>query len=86
MAEGCHPVCVCVCVCVPFLQEEEEGILGSSFGDVGRSVAVLDLPESEALFMPTNMDSSQMAFKFKEVLEMMSLSVLLLSYPVWCVT
>ncbi|XP_062313826.1 neurabin-1 isoform X1 [Osmerus eperlanus] len=48
-------------------EEEEEGILGSSFGDVGRSVEVLDLPESEALFMPTNMDSSQMAFKFKEL-------------------
>lgn len=29
---------------------------------------MFDLPEVEALFMPTNMDSSQMAFKFKEVI------------------
>uniref|UniRef100_A0A3B4ZRG6 Neurabin-1 n=1 Tax=Stegastes partitus TaxID=144197 RepID=A0A3B4ZRG6_9TELE len=50
--------------------EEEDGvderILGSNFSP-GRNVEVFDLPVSEALFMPTNMDSSQMAFKFKEL-------------------
>ncbi|XP_071774052.2 uncharacterized protein ppp1r9ala isoform X1 [Centroberyx gerrardi] len=44
----------------------EEGILGSSFS-AGRNVEVFELPDSEALFMPTNMDTSQMAFKFKEL-------------------
>lgn len=44
----------------------EEGILSSSFCG-GRNVEVFELPDSEALFMPTNMDASQMAFKFKEV-------------------
>lgn len=28
---------------------------------------MFELPDMEALFMPSNMDSSQMAFKFKEV-------------------
>ncbi|XP_018540316.1 neurabin-1 isoform X2 [Lates calcarifer] len=50
--------------------EEEDGvderILGSNFSP-GRNVEVFELPDSEALFMPTNMDSSQMAFKFKEL-------------------
>lgn len=50
--------------------EEEDGleerILGSNFSP-GRNVEVLELPDSEASFMPTNMDSSQMAFRFKEV-------------------
>uniref|UniRef100_A0A3B3UL16 Protein phosphatase 1 regulatory subunit 9A-like A n=1 Tax=Poecilia latipinna TaxID=48699 RepID=A0A3B3UL16_9TELE len=32
-----------------------------------RNVEVLELPDSEALFMPTDMNSSQMAFKFKEL-------------------
>ncbi|KAM4609005.1 uncharacterized protein ppp1r9ala isoform 2-T4 [Polymixia lowei] len=44
----------------------EDGILGSSFCS-GRNVEVFELPDSETLFMPTNMDSSQMAFKFKEL-------------------
>lgn len=50
--------------------EEEDGadedILGSNFSP-GQNTEVFDLPDVEALFMPTNMDSSQMAFKFKEV-------------------
>ncbi|XP_030613417.1 neurabin-1 isoform X2 [Archocentrus centrarchus] len=50
--------------------EEEDGmderILGSNFSP-GRNVEVFELPDSEALFMPTNMNSSQMAFKFKEL-------------------
>ncbi|XP_029967339.1 neurabin-1 isoform X2 [Salarias fasciatus] len=44
----------------------DERILGSNFSP-GRNVEVFELPESEALFMPTNMDSSQMAFRFKEL-------------------
>ncbi|XP_040004274.1 neurabin-1 isoform X2 [Xiphias gladius] len=44
----------------------DERILGSNFS-AGRNVEVFELPDSEALFMPTNMDSSQMAFKFKEL-------------------
>ncbi|XP_077392827.1 neurabin-1 isoform X2 [Festucalex cinctus] len=43
-----------------------ERILGSNFSP-GRKVEVFELPDSEALFMPTNMDSSQMAFRFKEL-------------------
>ncbi|XP_026150574.1 neurabin-1 isoform X2 [Mastacembelus armatus] len=46
--------------------EVDERILGSNFSP-GRNVEVFELPDSEALFMPTNMDSSQMAFKFKEL-------------------
>lgn len=44
----------------------EERILGSSFSP-GRNTEVFELPDLEALFMPSNMDNSQMAFKFKEV-------------------
>ncbi|XP_072300556.1 neurabin-1 isoform X2 [Eucyclogobius newberryi] len=44
----------------------DDRILGSNFSP-GRSVEVYALPHSEALFLPTNMDSSQMAFKFKEL-------------------
>ncbi|KAM4558311.1 neurabin-1 isoform 1-T1 [Odontesthes bonariensis] len=44
----------------------EERILGSNFSP-GRSVEVFELPDSENLFMPANMNSSQMAFKFKEL-------------------
>ncbi|XP_061736012.1 neurabin-1 isoform X3 [Nerophis ophidion] len=44
----------------------EERILGSNFSP-GRNVEVFELPDTEASFMPTNMDSSQMAFKFKEL-------------------
>ncbi|RVE57975.1 hypothetical protein OJAV_G00204790 [Oryzias javanicus] len=44
----------------------EEKILGSNFSP-GRNVEVFELPESEAMFMPTNMDSSQMSFRFKEL-------------------
>lgn len=51
--------------------EEENGaderILGSNFSP-GRNTEVFELPDLEALFMPANMDNSQMAFKFKEVL------------------
>lgn len=50
--------------------EEEEGaderILGSNFSP-GGNIDVFELPDSESLFMPTNMDISQMIFKFKEV-------------------
>uniref|UniRef100_A0A8C6TYS4 Neurabin-1 n=1 Tax=Neogobius melanostomus TaxID=47308 RepID=A0A8C6TYS4_9GOBI len=44
----------------------DERILGSNFSP-GRTVEVLELPDSEVLFMPTNMDGSQLAFKFKEL-------------------
>uniref|UniRef100_A0A8C8A0A7 Neurabin-1 n=1 Tax=Oryzias sinensis TaxID=183150 RepID=A0A8C8A0A7_9TELE len=44
----------------------EERILGSNFSP-GRNVEVFELPESEAMFMPTNMDGSQMSFRFKEL-------------------
>uniref|UniRef100_A0A4W5JY10 Neurabin-1 n=1 Tax=Hucho hucho TaxID=62062 RepID=A0A4W5JY10_9TELE len=40
---------------------EEGGILGSSFSG-GRTVEVFDLPKTEAMFMPSNVD-----FKFKEL-------------------
>ncbi|XP_065149299.1 neurabin-1 isoform X2 [Paramisgurnus dabryanus] len=43
----------------------EEGILGSSFS--GRSVEVYDLPESEEMFLPSNMDAAQLNFRFKEL-------------------
>lgn len=50
--------------------EEEDGlderILGSNFSP-GRNVEVFELPDSETLFMPTNMDDSQMVYKLKEV-------------------
>ncbi|XP_034549515.1 neurabin-1 isoform X2 [Notolabrus celidotus] len=50
--------------------EEDDGaderILGSNFSP-GRSVEVFELPDTEALFLPSNMDSSQMGFKFKEL-------------------
>ncbi|XP_020507111.2 neurabin-1 isoform X1 [Labrus bergylta] len=50
--------------------EDEDGtddqILGSNFSP-GRNVEVLEVPDSESLFMPSNMDGSQMAFKFKEL-------------------
>lgn len=35
---------------------------------------MFELPDMEALFMPSNMDGSQMAFKFKEVPGLQSLS------------
>lgn len=44
----------------------DERILGSNFSP-GRNVEVFELPDSETFFLPTNMDGSQMAFKFKEV-------------------
>ncbi|XP_068185588.1 neurabin-1 isoform X2 [Antennarius striatus] len=51
-------------------EEEEDGaeerILSSNFSP-GQNTEVLELPDFESLFMPTNMDSSQMAFKFKEL-------------------
>nr|XP_055071492.1 neurabin-1 isoform X3 [Misgurnus anguillicaudatus] len=43
----------------------EEGILGSSFS--GRSAEVYDLPESEEMFLPSNMDAAQLNFRFKEL-------------------
>ncbi|KAI4871956.1 hypothetical protein NFI96_004169 [Prochilodus magdalenae] len=42
---------------------EEEGIV--SFG--GRVKEVYDLPESEGMFLPSNMDTTQLTFKFKEL-------------------
>lgn len=65
---------MCVCVCPMSSQDEhyedeEEGgedvILGSSFGR--RNVEVYDLPESEEVFLPSNMDTTQLMFRFKEV-------------------
>uniref|UniRef100_A0A671YHP1 Protein phosphatase 1 regulatory subunit 9A-like A n=1 Tax=Sparus aurata TaxID=8175 RepID=A0A671YHP1_SPAAU len=44
----------------------DERILGSNFSP-GQNAEVFELPDSEALFLPSNMDSSQMAFKFKEL-------------------
>uniref|UniRef100_A0A3B3Z6A9 PDZ domain-containing protein n=1 Tax=Periophthalmus magnuspinnatus TaxID=409849 RepID=A0A3B3Z6A9_9GOBI len=44
----------------------DDRILSSNFSP-GRNVEVYELPHSEALFMPTNMDSSQMAFRYKEL-------------------
>uniref|UniRef100_A0AAY5KHW2 Neurabin-1 n=1 Tax=Esox lucius TaxID=8010 RepID=A0AAY5KHW2_ESOLU len=46
--------------------DREQGILRSSFSS-GRTAEVFDLPETEAMFMPSNMDSTQMSFKFKEL-------------------
>ncbi|XP_068428438.1 neurabin-1 isoform X2 [Clinocottus analis] len=50
--------------------EEEDGvderILCSNFSP-GRNTDLFELPDTEALFMPTTMDSSQMVFKFKEL-------------------
>ncbi|KAM8854763.1 neurabin-1 isoform 1-T1 [Spinachia spinachia] len=50
--------------------EEEDGvderILCSSFS-AGQNVELYELPNTEALFMPTNMNGSQMVFKFKEL-------------------
>uniref|UniRef100_A0A671PZ75 Neurabin-1 n=1 Tax=Sinocyclocheilus anshuiensis TaxID=1608454 RepID=A0A671PZ75_9TELE len=43
----------------------EDGILGSSFGR--RNVEVYDLPESEEMFLPSNMDTAQVTFRFKEL-------------------
>uniref|UniRef100_A0A672TAH9 Neurabin-1-like n=1 Tax=Sinocyclocheilus grahami TaxID=75366 RepID=A0A672TAH9_SINGR len=43
----------------------EDGILGSSFGR--RNVEVYDLPESEEMFLPSNMDAAQLTFRFKEL-------------------
>lgn len=43
----------------------EDGILDSSFGR--RNVEVFDLPESEEMFLPSNMDAAQLTFRFKEV-------------------
>lgn len=44
---------------------EEEGIVSSSF--CGRVKEVFDLPESEGMFLPSNMDATQLSFKFKEL-------------------
>ncbi|XP_067299276.1 neurabin-2 isoform X2 [Pseudorasbora parva] len=50
-------------------EDEDEGgedvILGSSFGR--RNVEVYDLPESEEVFLPSNMDTTQLMFRFKEL-------------------
>lgn len=54
----------------PYEEEEEDGveerILCSSFSPT-ENAELYELPDSEALFLPSNMDSSQMVFKFKEV-------------------
>ncbi|XP_037344329.2 neurabin-1 isoform X1 [Pungitius pungitius] len=47
-------------------EEVDERILCSSF-TAGQNVELYELPDTEALFMPTNMDGSQMVFKFKEL-------------------
>ncbi|KAL7881823.1 hypothetical protein AOLI_G00086720 [Acnodon oligacanthus] len=52
---------------------EEEGIVSSSFG--GRVKEVYDLPESEGMFLPSNMDAAQLSFKFKELQIKHSLAV-----------
>ncbi|XP_043085488.1 neurabin-1-like [Puntigrus tetrazona] len=43
----------------------QDGILGSSFSR--RNVEVYDLPESEEMFLPSNMDAAQLTFRFKEL-------------------
>lgn len=50
---------------------DEEGIVSSSFG--GRVKELYDLPESEGMFLPSNMDATHLSFKFKEVLHYTSL-------------
>ncbi|XP_010772791.1 neurabin-1 [Notothenia coriiceps] len=54
----------------PYEEEEEDGveerILCSSFSPT-ENADLYELPDSEALFLPSNMDSSQMVFKFKEL-------------------
>ncbi|XP_033965310.1 neurabin-2 isoform X3 [Pseudochaenichthys georgianus] len=54
----------------PYEEEEEDGveerILCSSFSPT-ENAELYELPDSEALFLPSNMDSSQMVFKFKEL-------------------
>ncbi|XP_060785991.1 neurabin-1 isoform X2 [Neoarius graeffei] len=44
---------------------DEDGIVSSSFGR--RSVELYDLPENERMFLPSNMDATQLSFKFKEL-------------------
>ncbi|KAI1899532.1 hypothetical protein AGOR_G00062760 [Albula goreensis] len=44
----------------------EEEVLGSSFS--GRTSGILELPENEEMFLPSNMDSTQLSFKFRELL------------------
>lgn len=44
----------------------EEEILASSFLP-GRAIDVLELPDSEDLFLPAKMSNSEMTCKFKEV-------------------
>ncbi|XP_036400702.1 neurabin-1 isoform X1 [Megalops cyprinoides] len=49
--------------------EEEEGedeVLRSSFSSK-TTADILDLPESEDMFLPSNMDSAHLGFKFKEL-------------------
>lgn len=47
---------------------EEEKVLRSSFSR--RSNEVLDLPEHADMFLPSDMNSIHLGFKFKEVLQM----------------
>ncbi|XP_041117781.1 neurabin-1 isoform X2 [Polyodon spathula] len=44
--------------------EDEDEVLGSSFCEKSE---VFELPENEDMFLPLNMDSAQLAFKFKEL-------------------
>lgn len=61
----------------------DERILGSNFSP-GQNAEVFELPDSEALFLPSSMDSSQMAFKFKEVSPTPSHSVLIkIRFSIW---
>lgn len=73
--QGVSVFALCDAMCDVILQEEryeeeddrvEERILCSNFSP-GQNVEMFELPDSEALFMPSNMDGSQMVFKFKEV-------------------
>ncbi|XP_036396667.1 neurabin-1-like [Megalops cyprinoides] len=47
-------------------EDGEEELLGSSF--TGRPSEVLELPESEEMFLPSSMDSTQLTYRFKELL------------------
>ncbi|XP_033900590.3 neurabin-1 isoform X1 [Acipenser ruthenus] len=44
--------------------EDEDEVLGSSFREKSE---IFELPENEDMFLPSNMDFAQLAFKFKEL-------------------
>nr|XP_023683755.1 neurabin-1-like isoform X2 [Paramormyrops kingsleyae] len=45
--------------------EDADEVVHSSFS--GRTAEVFDLPENEDMFLPSNMDSTQLGFRFKEL-------------------